>query len=222
MCRPGDPGQDRLADRQGDATRHAPRSCAGLADRHGAHDSRRTTARYRSPWRAGRHRVHTENLTVKFPVGLPLVRVGEGQEAGEQFDGNEVRVGDVEGLTGPVTALAVPIGMMPSDTDGSIIMPGRCVSWSRWIRAIGPASALGDRRPAPRGSGAEQPLSRTADGPAVRGGDHRAPSSLRCKNCWSIAEHAGHATPNGIQHLLAGARWMPGRAQIQATRRSHW
>ena len=51
-------------------------------------------------------------------------------------------VDDIEGLTGPVTALAVPIGMMPSDTDGSIIMPGRCVSWSRWILAIGPASAL--------------------------------------------------------------------------------
>ena len=47
--------------------------------------------------------------------------MGEGQEAGEQLDGNEVRVGDVEGLTAPVTAPTMPIGTMPSDTDGSII-----------------------------------------------------------------------------------------------------
>jgi SRSO17 transposase len=26
-------------------------------------------------------------------------------------------------------------------------------------------------------------------------------------NCWSIAEHAGDATPDGMQHLLAGAVW---------------
>src|SRR5438046_6674510 len=32
-------------------------------------------------------------------------------------------------------------------------------------------------------------------------------SELRRKNCWSIAEHAGDATPDGMQHLLAGARW---------------
>jgi endonuclease/exonuclease/phosphatase family protein len=56
--------QRELALIRGDATRHAPRSCAGLADSHGAHDSGHTTARYRSPWRAGRHRVHTGNLTV--------------------------------------------------------------------------------------------------------------------------------------------------------------
>ncbi len=30
---------------------------------------------------------------------------------------------------------------------------------------------------------------------------------LRRKNCWTIAEHAGDATPDGMQHLLAGARW---------------
>jgi SRSO17 transposase len=27
------------------------------------------------------------------------------------------------------------------------------------------------------------------------------------KNCWTIAEHAGDATPDGMQHLLARARW---------------
>jgi hypothetical protein len=32
-------------------------------------------------------------------------------------------------------------------------------------------------------------------------------SGLRRKNCWTIAEHAGDATPDGMQHLLAGARW---------------
>jgi SRSO17 transposase len=32
-------------------------------------------------------------------------------------------------------------------------------------------------------------------------------SDLPRKNCWSIAEHAGDATPDGMQHLLARARW---------------
>ncbi len=32
-------------------------------------------------------------------------------------------------------------------------------------------------------------------------------SDLRRKNCWTIAEQAGDATPDGMQHLLAGARW---------------
>ena len=32
-------------------------------------------------------------------------------------------------------------------------------------------------------------------------------SGLRRKNCWTIAEHAGDATPDGMQYLMAGARW---------------
>ena len=32
-------------------------------------------------------------------------------------------------------------------------------------------------------------------------------SDLSRKNCWTIAEHAGHATPDGLQHLLARAKW---------------
>jgi len=32
-------------------------------------------------------------------------------------------------------------------------------------------------------------------------------SGLRRKNCWTIAGLAGDATPEGMQHLLAGARW---------------
>ena len=32
-------------------------------------------------------------------------------------------------------------------------------------------------------------------------------SDLPRKNCWSIAEWAGEATPNGMQHLLGRARW---------------
>jgi hypothetical protein len=32
-------------------------------------------------------------------------------------------------------------------------------------------------------------------------------SDLLGKNCWTIAEHAGHATPGRLQHLLAGAVW---------------
>ncbi|HEY6591750.1 MAG TPA: IS701 family transposase [Actinomycetota bacterium] len=32
-------------------------------------------------------------------------------------------------------------------------------------------------------------------------------ADLPRKNCWTIAEHAGDATPDGMQHLLAGAVW---------------
>jgi SRSO17 transposase len=32
-------------------------------------------------------------------------------------------------------------------------------------------------------------------------------SGLRRKNCWTIAGQAGDATPDGMQYLLAGARW---------------
>jgi SRSO17 transposase len=35
-------------------------------------------------------------------------------------------------------------------------------------------------------------------------------SGLRRKNCWTIAELAGDATPDGMQHLLAAARWDAG------------
>ncbi|MFJ9012568.1 IS701 family transposase [Streptomyces canus] len=32
-------------------------------------------------------------------------------------------------------------------------------------------------------------------------------SGLPRKNCWTLAEHAGDATPDGFQHLLSRARW---------------
>lgn len=32
-------------------------------------------------------------------------------------------------------------------------------------------------------------------------------ADLPRKNCWTLAEHAGHATPDGMRHLLARARW---------------
>jgi hypothetical protein len=32
-------------------------------------------------------------------------------------------------------------------------------------------------------------------------------ADLPRKNCWTIAEHAGQATPDGLQHLLAAAVW---------------
>jgi SRSO17 transposase len=32
-------------------------------------------------------------------------------------------------------------------------------------------------------------------------------ADLPRKNCWTIAEHAGDATPDGMQHFLAGASW---------------
>ena len=35
-------------------------------------------------------------------------------------------------------------------------------------------------------------------------------SGLRRKNCWTIAEQAGDVSPDGMQHLLAAARWDAG------------
>ena len=32
-------------------------------------------------------------------------------------------------------------------------------------------------------------------------------AELRRKNCWTIAEHAGDGSPDGMQHLLARAKW---------------
>jgi SRSO17 transposase len=32
-------------------------------------------------------------------------------------------------------------------------------------------------------------------------------ADLPGKNCWTIAEHAGDASPDGMQHLLARAAW---------------
>ena len=35
-------------------------------------------------------------------------------------------------------------------------------------------------------------------------------AELPRKNCWTIAEHAGDRTPDGMQHLLSRARWDAG------------
>jgi SRSO17 transposase len=32
-------------------------------------------------------------------------------------------------------------------------------------------------------------------------------ADLPRKNCWTIAEHRGDASPHGMQHLLARAKW---------------
>lgn len=32
-------------------------------------------------------------------------------------------------------------------------------------------------------------------------------AGLPRKNCWTLAEHAGHTTPDSLQHLLARAKW---------------
>ena len=32
-------------------------------------------------------------------------------------------------------------------------------------------------------------------------------SGLDRKNCWTIAEHRGEASPDGLQHLLSRAKW---------------
>ena len=46
-------------------------------------------------------------------------------------------------------------------------------------------------------------------------------SVLRRKNCWTIAEQAGDVTPDGMQHLLAAARWDaggPAETQVASAR----
>jgi SRSO17 transposase len=40
-------------------------------------------------------------------------------------------------------------------------------------------------------------------GDAVRG----LMSDVAVKNCWTLAEHAGHESPDGLQHLLCKAKW---------------
>lgn len=40
-------------------------------------------------------------------------------------------------------------------------------------------------------------------GDAVRG----SMSDVAVKNCWTLAEHAGHESPDGLQHLLCKAKW---------------
>ncbi len=32
-------------------------------------------------------------------------------------------------------------------------------------------------------------------------------SDLPRKNCWTLAEYTGNATPDGLQHLLSRAKW---------------
>jgi SRSO17 transposase len=32
-------------------------------------------------------------------------------------------------------------------------------------------------------------------------------SPLAVKNCWTLAEHAGHDSPDRLQHLLSKAKW---------------
>ena len=36
---------------------------------------------------------------------------------------------------------------------------------------------------------------------------HGPLSDLPRKNCWTLAEHAGDAPPDGLQHLLSRAKW---------------
>ena len=46
-------------------------------------------------------------------------------------------------------------------------------------------------------------------------------AELPRKNCWSIAEQAGDAAPDGMQHLLARARWDADGVPQRATRYQH-
>jgi len=39
-------------------------------------------------------------------------------------------------------------------------------------------------------------------------------AELPRKNCWTIAGHAGDASPGGMQHLLARAKWAAGGVRV--------
>jgi SRSO17 transposase len=41
-------------------------------------------------------------------------------------------------------------------------------------------------------------------------------AELPRKNCWTIAEHAGDPSPDGMQHLLARAKWDAGGVRDDA------
>jgi SRSO17 transposase len=41
----------------------------------------------------------------------------------------------------------------------------------------------------------------------------RAPGRPATQDCWTIAEHAGDASPEGMQHLLSGAVWDAGKVR---------
>jgi hypothetical protein len=69
-------------------------------------------------------------------------------------------------------------------------------------RAVGPGTGrpLRDHRSSLRPGGTTPP-----HGDYVRG----LLAPVARKNSWQLAEQAGHATPDGLQHLLAGAKWNP-------------
>lgn len=78
----------------------------------------------------------------------------------------------------------------------SAVAAGDSVDPARWsaefASAVGRISGRFARR---------EPLAHAAD--LVAG----LVAPLERKNCWTIAEHAGHASPHGLQHLLSRAAW---------------
>lgn len=77
-------------------------------------------------------------------------------------------------------------------------------SGGRGPQRSGPAM-VGDARRAARSGGREVWSGRaSAAGPGIHAG---LLADLPCKNCWTIAEHAGDASPDGMQHLLGRAVW---------------
>ena len=114
----------------------------------------------------------------------------------------------------------VPIGMTPDDTGGSI-MPGRWVSWPRWIRANGPASARVQAgqaaRPGPFGH------SRLLTVPAVCPRTYRQLRPARARPPGAARRAGpGGARPGDVRHgelvalTMAGARAV--RTKMSRTR----
>jgi hypothetical protein len=48
------------------------------------------------------------------------------------------------------------------------------------------------------------------------------PGDLPRKNCWTIAEWAGEATPDGMQHLLERAKWDANAVRDNLRRSGPW
>jgi SRSO17 transposase len=80
--------------------------------------------------------------------------------------------------------------------DGAVTAPGSVVAPSSWTAEIDTVIQLISGR-----FTRPETLASAAD--LISG----LVANLERKNCWTIAEHAGHATPDRLQHLLARAVW---------------
>ena len=140
------------------------------------------------------------------------------RRAGRMVGISKTEVGDsLDLLLGPLAALYSNRGSLPgwSGPVGSAGGRGRPPLMIRCVRTEDQTVAAGHSvAPARWQAGLDELLGRVARRfPRVEPRRHAWAfvlgllADLPGKNCWTIAEHAGDATPDGMQHLLARAVW---------------